>query len=498
MKTAQLVAIATATAITVPTSVAIITGTPVQFVPSVPQITLTEVVNSVWGYSGRTLGGIDSLTFNVWDRSVQLLADYTTVVEASKNLADQPVIETVSDPVPDLSTKLDSTTESLSQLSLNYQKVTSEVGLLGLKWSSLQDLDATQSLDELILALGPDKQLTWLTKAWGWPQLSTIVSQTAQAKENLVKMRQIVGTTGLQPIAYLQLKPALKNLESAQRLIGESSDTVKNQTVYGQYKRTQELTAAWNMRQDQLADLLAQGNKIPSDQLDAKASEATLSVLALNQIPHAAKFLAKQPKNKILDLIALVQANKALLAQDTGEPVVGTWLEENPLIVRTLVANPSAVTSQQVAVKYYLPVEVKDRDILNHDPDLEIKFDSPKGKYLVSGNLALASADAKTVTVKIADMWQFDQTGSTSNQIMTPQQRIVAFRQNTIPAEVKAASTSTNGDKLTSLSGKLLLAMGGIMVTAAAVLALLALSRRRIAPVRQFHAFSKSITSSDL
>ena len=475
MKTAQLVTIVTTTALTVPIGIAIVTGAPVQFIPNaISQLTLTDITHAVWGYPGRTLGGIDTLTLDIWGRSVHVLADHTTV-EASKNLADKPVIETVSDQVPNLSNKLDSAAEALNQLSLNYQKVTGEVGLMGLKWDSLQAADATQSLDELIAALGSEDQLAWLNKAWGWPQLSTISSQVAQAKESLISVRQTASTTSLQPLAYLQLKSALQNLEFVQRLVGESSDTVKEQTAYGQYRRVQELTAAGDIQQGQLADLLAQWNKIPSNELEAKAADAASSVLALNQIPHAEQFLAKGTKNKILDLVALVQANKMLLAQDAGSPIVSTWLEEDPLVVKTLIANPSALTHQDMTVKYYLPVEIQEKNILSHDPDLEVKFDSQKGKYLVSGNLALASADAKTVSVKIADMWQAP-----------------------IPAEVKAASTDINGVKLTSLSGQLLQAMGGIMVTAAGALSLLALSRRRIAPMHQFRAFSESITSTDL
>ena len=464
MKTAQLVTIVSTIVLLGPVGIVLITGTPVKFIPFiVPKLTLIDVGEAIWGYSGRTLGRIDALSFDVWNRSTQVLTVHTSV-KADKDLSDQPVIKTISEPVTNLSSKLDSTAQVLSQLSLGYQKVTSEVGLIGLKWTSLQDAETIQLLDELISVLESDGQLVWLTKAWGWPQLNTIAFQVAQARESLVSLHRIISTTGLQPVAYLQLKSALKNLELVQRLIGGSEDTVNDQTVYGQYKQAQEAATAWDSHQEQLTDLLAQWNTIPSDQLEDKVSIATSVVLARNQVPNANQFLANVPKNKILDLIELIQVNKGLLAQDAGTPVVRTWLEKDPPVVKTLVTNSSSTTQRNIAVKYYLPAEIKGPDILDHDADLEVKYDSQREQYYVVGNLSLAATDTKVLGVQIADL------------------------QATIPIEVTKNSTS----------GGQLLATAGTMVAAGVVLLLLISSRRRPAPVRQFRAFSNSIASSDL
>lgn len=499
MKTAQLVTIVTATALVVPIGIAIIIGDPIPFIPVViSQLSLTDVAEAVWGYSGRTLGRIDTLTFDIWNHSVQVLADHTTV-EASKDLTDQPVIEIVSDPVPDLSNKLDSTAPALDQLSLDYQKVASEVGLMGLKWTSLQGAEAIQSLDELISALGSDDQMIWLTKAWGWPQLSTIASLVSQAKDNLVSVRQTASTTGLQPVAYLQLKSALKNLELVQGLVGGTQDTVNDQTVYGQYKQAQEATAVWDSHQEQLTDLLTQWNTLPSDQMENKISSATSVVLAQNRIPNASQFLATAPKNKILDLIELIQVNKSLLAQDAGTPVIRTWLEEDPLVVKTLVTNSSSTAQRSITVKYYLPAEIKEPDILAHDVDLEVKYDSQREQYYLMGNLALAATDTKVLTAQITNLWPLGQIDAAlQDQIITPEQRITAFRRTSRKLTTATQKGSVNNLlNLTSVEEPL--GIGIAMVVIGVLLFVLASPARHTTPLRQFQAFSpENISSSDL
>lgn len=499
MKTAQLVTIATATALVVPIGIAIIIGDPIPFIPGVvPKLSLIDIADAVWGYSGRTLGRIDTLTFYIWDHSVQALADHTTV-EASKDLTDQPVIEIVSDPVPDLSNKLDSTAPALDRLSLDYQKVASEVGLMGLKWTSLQKAEAIQSLDELISALGSDDQLIWLTKAWGWPQLSVLASQVAQARESLVSLHQIISTTGLQPVAYLQLKSALKDLELVQRLVGESQDTVNDQTVYGQYKLAQEAAAAWDSLQEQLTDLLAQWHTISFNRLEDEVSIATSAVLARNQVPNANQFLANTPKNKIIDLIELIQVNKDLLAQDAGTPVIRTWLEEDPLVVKTLVTNSSSTAQRNTAVKYYLPAEIKEPDILDHDADLEVKYDSQREQYYLVGNLALAATDTKVLTTRITDLWPLGRIAAASqDQTVTPEQRITAFRRVSRKLTTTTQKGSVN-NLLNSTSVEEPLGIGIAMVIIGVLLFVLASPIGHTTPVRQFQAFSpENISSSDL
>ncbi|MDO8488157.1 MAG: hypothetical protein Q7S31_02475 [bacterium] len=549
MNTARMVTIATTTALLVPTAMVIATGNtdlPLRVTSeAISQLTLKDISDDVWSYPGRSLNSIDSLFFGTWNYSTQVLGDYT-VADVRNSPAEQPVIESVADSVPDLSTKLDSTVGVLSQLGLNYQKITGEVGLMALKWNNLQKSEVTLSLDELVLALESEDQLTWLSKAWGWPQLSTIASLASQAKHSLTNVQEIVSATGTQPVAYLQLKSALRDLESIQQLIGESGDTAKAQTLYGQNKRTQELAAAWNGQRAELTDLLAQAGGIPVSQLQTRVAEATTSVLALNRIPLGAELLAKEPRSKILDLIELAGANQVLLAQENDRPVVRTWLAENPLVVRTLVVNPSTSIRQQVAIKYYLPYEIVEKDIQSRDPDLEVKYDSEAKKYYVTGNLAMAAADSKILQLEITDLWQLDQAkiddlrrqatekdfsfdgtplfassvtlksaidsslnriSVLQSQITTPQQRITAFRQITVEQasvtqnlaklEKLSSQAGSAGSLLNSLAGGELLIVGLLVIIAGMTLFFLA-SGQHPAPTRQFRTFTESIASSDL
>jgi hypothetical protein len=57
--------------------------------------------------------------------------------------------------------------------------------------------------------------------------------------------------------------------------------------------------------------------------------------------------------------MAIVDTNKLLLAANTGQTVKNIWLEEGSIVFRSVAINPSHTISQKVAVKYYLPTELK-------------------------------------------------------------------------------------------------------------------------------------------
>ncbi len=429
------------------------------------------LVEAIWSYSSRTFGQIDTLTFSSWDRvrqpagsSTESSPEVTDSERRLEELVDRPAVEVNTDQDPDLANKLDSTGQTLDQLKLNYQHATSDVGLIGLKWDSLLPADVTKSLEATIAQLEADHKLVWLTKAWDWPELGVIASQEVLAKSSLVTVNNIVSTAGMQPEAYAHLKSALKSLEAIEQLMGERDNPPAGggSTVFGRYQQTQELVAKWDDQLGQLDQLL---EKVGTSE------ELVKQVLTLNQIPHANLALDDQPQNKILGLRGIVQANKALLAQGRGTTLTTTWLEEGSLVFKTLVTNPSPLSRQEVALRYYLPPEVKETDIVDHDEEVAIKLDSEKNQYYVAGDLTVAAGDTRIVIVRTNDLWQFspdtvksmrqqanelvqslvntavyaqsvtiksdlqvslDKIEAWQNNIATPEQKITAFRQTSL------------------------------------------------------------------
>lgn len=427
----------------------------------------SDIASAVWGYSGRTLTSFGDLVNSVWsnsDRSVttfgtlaqdvwshavrtltgaglsegQLATESSSTITISSQLTDirlqleqlvnQPIItNSISEETPDLSQKLDNTSESLSQLYIDHQHVVSKVGLVGLNWEKLSSSEVVSVLDELIKVIGRESdsqgstlgQIAWLKKSWDWAELDDIYSQTKSAQTSLVTIRTLVSTSGKQATAYSELKLALKNLESAEKLIGESTDAAGTRTAYGRYKYVQGLAAAWGGKEQQVNKILLAWNKTDEKQIKSQSDSIYKEVMVLNQIPKADKALAsyakdispaKQLKNRVLGILGLINANKTLLAKNQGSTLSSTWLEEGSVVFKTLVTNPSNLISQDVPLKYYLPAEVKEEDIIEHDPEVELKYDAEKGQMYAEGTITVAAGETKTISVRVDDKWQITQT----------------------------------------------------------------------------------------
>ena len=274
----------------------------------------------------------------------------------------------------------------------------------------------------------------------------------------------------------------------------------------------------------------------------AKLAKLEEQVLALNQIPHAGRALSATGNNRWLDLIALTDANKLFLAMDRGSVLTITWLEDNPVVFKTLVANSSPLARQEAAIKYYLPVELKEQNIVAKNAAVEVKFDPDKEQLLVLGVVTVAAGDTRTISVEAADIWHFDSqlvdkasfaaaallkaladSPQEANAIVlkssvdaslkkvtelqtlgySPERRIKAFRQISLEME----TVSQNLAQLRQLVSK---ANSGIsrvpwrqVVLGLTALALLGLGVGKFKqflplPSGRFHTFSEDVTSSDL
>ena len=101
----------------------------------------------------------------------------------------------------------------------------------------------------------------------------------------------------------------------------------------------------------------------------------------------------------MLGLKGLIQANETFLAKKAGSTVASTWLELGSIVFKSLITNPSSLISQTVPLKYYLPPEVRDEDIISTDDDLTVKHDAEKDQYYVEGEFTLAAGQTKSVSV---------------------------------------------------------------------------------------------------
>lgn len=400
-----------------------------------------NLVSDIWGYSSRDVTNLGTVVRDVWAYTTRTLTGETTATATVasqvneirlnlEKLVNQPIItNSFEEEVPDLGLKLDNTGQSLGQLYIDEQYVLSRVGLVALKWPGLSPDEVIANVTELGKLLGDEADdqtqkstwgdINWLTKSWGWPEMEEVANQTRAAKSSLADIQALVGTSGKSPVAYQELKSALKNLEAAEALIGDSTDAAGRRTAYGRFKQVQGLAAAWEEKKVKLDKLVEGWKRTQPAEVKTRTDGIYKEVMVLNQVPKAEQVISaqfkdisdqKKLKNRVLSLRAVVEANRLLLARNQGSSLTNTWLEEGSIVFKTLVTNPSKLISQEVAVKYYLPPEVKEEDVIDHDSEVEIKYDSEKGQLYAQGQLTIAAGSTKTIMVRVQDIWEITPT----------------------------------------------------------------------------------------
>lgn len=361
-------------------------------IPATARAADDNIAVNIWNYPNRSINEITSWFFPKKEEKSQVLG--------TQDLTGATIIEDQNS-VPDLTSKLDSTQSSIDKMYLDYQQMAGEAVLMGLKWDNLTVSDVLQSLDRLNAIIGENNKLSGLIQSWGWPELDTIMAGENAIKTNLTTIRSVVSTAGMQTAAYDQLRDAVADMEQIALLIGEKTDAAQQTSLYGRYKKAQESAAKWDDLVRQLQQIQVSGNYV-------NLGEVESPVLALNQLSNGDGVLSLEPKKRCLDLIALAQANKALLAQNHGTTITTTWIDEDPLRFKTLISNTSLLSRQQVTIKYYLPGELSEGDILKLDPGLAVKLDPDRQRLFVQGAITMAAGDTRIVSVETADHWRFD------------------------------------------------------------------------------------------
>ncbi|PIP52075.1 hypothetical protein COX09_03520, partial [Candidatus Beckwithbacteria bacterium CG23_combo_of_CG06-09_8_20_14_all_47_9] len=186
-------------------------------------------------------------------------------------------------------------------------------------------------------------------------------------------------------ILELNLAASLKNLALLSELVGEPGNDSQEPTLFGFLAKVSERNDSLKAESQKLAVLLDDWNGLGESVLDRAIVNSQKQVLVLNEYPGGDQLL--QPtktsqdqklnlKNLVFNLQALLGLNRQILAINAGESVRALWLEEGSIIFRGVITNPSAVISQTVPLKFYLPRELKTEDILTLDPSLETHYDT--------------------------------------------------------------------------------------------------------------------------
>ncbi len=138
--------------------------------------------------------------------------------------------------------------------------------------------------------------------------------------------------------------------------------------------------------------------------------------MTINQLPKVGRALVpakissdadRNLKNRVLGILGVIKANREYLASDSSNAFASTWLELGSIVFKTIISNPSSTVKQTVPLRYDLPPEIQREHVLQVDDGLEIKFDSEKNNYYISGIFELDVNESKTLSV-VADDKVFD------------------------------------------------------------------------------------------
>ncbi|MBU0572706.1 SH3 domain-containing protein [Patescibacteria group bacterium] len=403
-----------------------------------------DISSAVWGYSGRTLSNFGDLISNIWSNASRSLTSLNagdedaidiSSMEATINenrlllerLVNEPIIQNFieEEETPDLGEKLEQTKSVANTLYVNNQYLRSKASLLVTKWSKLSERELLSNVMELSAMLGDEGdsdnkdtifgQINWLKEAWGWKATEDVYNQAIAIGNVLSATQYRLGSYGKTNFAYNEIKGLVGNIDRLETLVGDAADSSNQRTLFGKIKEVRDLADIFETRKGDIDNVLAKWNSTRANDRVSKINTLYNKIIAINRLPRIEKVLGastykdtsdeKILKNKLLSLKGLIQANETFLAKKAGSTIASTWLELGSIVFKSLITNPSSLISQTVPLKYYLPPEVREEDIISTDDDLTVKYDAEQDQYYVEGEFTLGAGQTKTVSIQVNDIW---------------------------------------------------------------------------------------------
>lgn len=361
--------------------------------------------------------------------SIENKLDTVTAQQAETNqlleqIVNEPIIETFIEEgsTPTLEAKIKATREIANQLYSDTQHLKGRIGLIASSWSSIPSDDARNEVTLISRTLGttsPDPQaeslsgqISWLSKVWKNPVIDQLAAESQRVTANTELAQQIFRTVGKSPSVQSEFSQSLESIQNLEELIGNSSDDIESQTLFGYLKQMEFMAQSLDEYALALDELLENWDSYSQTEREKTLSSLSRKILAINQLPDALAVVdesytqKKDLQNKALALRAIVSINQALLAQNPEDTAKFIWLENGSIVFRSLVTNPSKTLTQKVPIKYYLPKEVTQEDVILLDDDLKLEYDANEDAIFVSGEAELGPEETRTFSVEVQDIWR--------------------------------------------------------------------------------------------
>ena len=446
----------------------------------------SDIADAVWGYSSRTMTGFGSLISDIWNGATRTLTgsglsdgnsiatqsdvtdirnkttnitnyvnDITSTINSNntllEKLANKPIIEfVVEEDEEDVSTKLEDSKTKVHDLYAKTMLLESKTEDLRVKWYNTSELGMLESLSELATLIGNGENeeslysgVSWFSNNWDWDVNNQAKAQTRMVRSNLLLLSAQLEREGKTYSTRVRLVNILSGIDKLKDYIGNPKDSAKKTSLFGSLYRAEQKIS-------KIDSYIADIDKF-LESWSGTVDLATISTIkkfagvvkTFNTIPDTSKFLlvdvsttssSKNVKNKSLAIRGIASSNIRYIAARPNQNVKATWLEEGSIIFKTLVTNPSQKITQDAEIKYYLPMELTQEDILNIDPGLEYKYDIEKDQYYIEGIVTIDPGKTESFSVRTEDVWKITEEeitklSSVAEEILAPLEGTSFFAQ---------------------------------------------------------------------
>jgi hypothetical protein len=394
-------------------------------VKAAPQAQLTAA--DVWSYSTRSLTTFGSLISDLWGHSTRTLTSFGSLVtditglasptpsssptlqgiineqktqrELLEKLVNAPVVtlELEDNNSKDLSVKLDESKKQAGALYDLVQSSKSRLLTLDEKWSRLSTTALNAELTGLAQTWTSPAPLSELATLWNSPVVTQLTQQGELTKTILASLLTSASVTGSStpPDTLFSAIDSLSELES---ILGDAASSSSDTTLFGYLASVEEKNTLLESESKKLSYVLEDWDSTGETSLNKRVKETQSHLLAINEFPGGESVI--EPSNKrssgkdalknlVFSLQGLIGLNQNLLASSANAPVRGLWLEEGSIIFRAVITNPSKIISQSAPLKFFLPKELKNDDIMTIDPDLTATYDTVAETLAVTGTFDL-------------------------------------------------------------------------------------------------------------
>lgn len=450
------------------------------------------------------------------------VASSTTSIKGpgNKSLSD------VSTEVAGVATTATSISNTVDGISTTVDGIDTKADTILTKWGSYNMADlmaAVNAIDAGNLGNSSDTcldntifgQVNCIKGKWGSRTADDLYNTAVSTETKIDNLRTELDYNGKSTTAYDDMQSIITDIASMQSKIGTSADNSAQNTLYGKLKLNKETIENLDTSGAGLSDLLAKWGDYSASDIITEVNSISTDISVSNTVPGVSDILSlsqanasdlQSLKNSVLALQALTEANKTLLENGTKSPVIQTWLEEGSIIFKTLITNPTSVR-QTVPVKFYLPKEATDKDVMKIDDGLKIEYDASEDAYYASGQVVLNANESQIYAVEVQDIWKIsdeeinslklqakeiyaplkgtsyfgqgatlyadivvslDSASRLQKEAVTPEQRIKAYREAKV--QVEKAKTEINDLKTlgtsASSAGSLFGFVGGVQTIA--------------------------------